>query len=248
MTVSIPLQGAHEGAKPSSHEGESGSHMTKRSPLAEKGSRVAEQPHHHQHARHNHPRARPHREDAQEFGPGSHENDVVHFQSRKSSGKKSQRNGEVRFAGEPAVVTHEDEEPVRPTMQRRDSRVSTPGPLSPRRVAHLQGQPDKVDLDSSDSDNDDRNYLATSSTQRKLEELAAKRNTSRTKLATMDASSSQSFQGSAIEEQPGPGVSQLSAIQPMSPTSRRRVIIMNEMSESLRRSGSLCHLERLGWC
>jgi len=75
-------------------------------------------------------------------------------------------------------------------------------------------------LESSDEDSDD-DYLANSQTQRKLDELIAKR---------VQPQASQPSQPS----QPAQPVD--TPIQASSPTTRRRQIIMREMSESLRRN------------
>jgi hypothetical protein len=82
-----------------------------------------------------------------------------------------------------------------------------------------------VELESSDEDDSDGDdYLATSQTQRRIAELAAKRDAKSQALPVLPA-------GVKVDDQ---GV-----VRGMSPTSRRRTIIMNEMSESLRRSESL---------
>ncbi len=72
-------------------------------------------------------------------------------------------------------------------------------------------------LETSDEDTDD-DYLANSTTQRKIAELAAKRDT---KTQPVPA-------GHRLDEN---GV-----VQSLSATTRRRGIIMREMSESLRHS------------
>ena len=77
--------------------------------------------------------------------------------------------------------------------------------------------PGSVVLESSGEDSDD-DYLATSETQRKIAELAAKRD---------------------AKAQPVPVTPHLDEngiVQALSPTTKRRTIIMREMSESLRRS------------
>ena len=73
-------------------------------------------------------------------------------------------------------------------------------------------------MESSDEDTGDDDYLATSQTQRKIAELTTKR----------DAKAHPLPAGHRLDEN---GV-----VQPLSPTTRRRGIIMREMSESLRHS------------
>ena len=80
-----------------------------------------------------------------------------------------------------------------------------------------QAAPTGVVLESSDEDTED-DYLANSQTQRKIAELAAKRNN---KMQTATG---------------GIPMAENGIVQPLSPTTRRRGIIMKEMSESLRHS------------
>jgi hypothetical protein len=87
--------------------------------------------------------------------------------------------------------------------------------------------PVDVVMESSDEDESgEDDYLATSETQRKIAELSAKKDAKDAK----DAKAQPVPTSIRLDEQ---GI-----IQPLSPTSRRRRIIMNEMSESLRRSKS----------
>jgi hypothetical protein len=81
-------------------------------------------------------------------------------------------------------------------------------------------------MESSDEESGDDDYLATSRTNRKLAELVAKRQ-GRAQALPQPQPIAAGFQ---LDEH---GV-----VQPLSPTTRRRTIIMREMSESLRRSKS----------
>lgn len=111
---------------------------------------------------------------------------------------------------------------TRNTKKRAPSKDSIEKVGSSRDLADLQRAPAGVVLESSDEDTDD-DYLATSQTQRKIAELSAKR----------DAKAQPVPAGHRLDEN---GV-----VQPLSPTSRRRGIIMREMSESLRHS-MFCYL------
>lgn len=116
----------------------------------------------------------------------------------------------------------------------------------------IQRPPEGIILESDDSSSEDDDYLATSSTQRKLAELAAKRDKKSKKQNTDDNLGE--IAGPAM---PVPTVQQImqngqTAVrfdvpavmqQPMTPTTRRRTIISREMSESLRRS-KLCSREK----
>lgn len=84
--------------------------------------------------------------------------------------------------------------------------------------------PEGVEMESSDSDEDD--YLASTAVERKLNQLAAKRAAKENPVPVPNG------HGMALDEH---GV-----VRPLSPTTRRRTIIMREMSESLRRSESQC--------
>lgn len=106
--------------------------------------------------------------------------------------------------------------------------------------------PEDVELESSDGESEDDNYLASSQVRAKLEALDAKR-AARTAAAAAAAAPpappnnesamavpapvSAAAMGTAMGEYNEYGVA-----RPISPTSRRRMIIMREMSESLRRS------------
>ena len=81
--------------------------------------------------------------------------------------------------------------------------------------------PKGVELESDSDSGGEDDYLATSHTQRKLAALASKHDT---RPVPVQAPSVRFDGGGA---------------QAISPTSRRRTIIMREMSESLRRSGSI---------
>jgi hypothetical protein len=103
--------------------------------------------------------------------------------------------------------------------------------------------PDDVELESSDDESEDDNYLASSQVRAKLEALDAKRAARAAAAAgpapppnndiamPVPAPVSAAAMGSAMGEYDEYGVA-----RPISPTSRRRMIIMREMSESLRRS------------
>ncbi|KAL1406881.1 hypothetical protein Q8F55_006290 [Vanrija albida] len=102
------------------------------------------------------------------------------------------------------------------------SHVSGTGTSEERRPSG----PDGVEMESSDEDSEDDNYLASSQVQRKLDELAAKRE-KRVMIPQLPPSALASVSDNLDEQ----GV-----VRPLSPTTRRRTIIMREMSESLRRN------------
>lgn len=82
-------------------------------------------------------------------------------------------------------------------------------------------------MESSDEESGDDDYLATSRTNRRIAELAAKR----------DSKAKPVPQAEPLPPSGGGGmVDEYGVVQPSSPTTRRRLIIMREMSESLRRS------------
>jgi hypothetical protein len=82
-----------------------------------------------------------------------------------------------------------------------------------------QGKPEDVELETDESDEED-NTLASSTTERKLAERAAKE---RARSQPLPAAQPVAVRFGEVA-------------QPISPTTRRRAIIMREMSESLRRS------------
>lgn len=98
-------------------------------------------------------------------------------------------------------------------------------------------------LESDDESSGDDDYLATSSTKRKLAELAEKQSR-RTRGQSLENGSN----ASAGPSEPYPAAQQIiapngavrfdmpGALQPMTPTTRRRTIISREMSMSLRQS------------
>lgn len=105
--------------------------------------------------------------------------------------------------------------------------------------------PNDVEMESSDDDSEDDNYLASSQVRAKLDALDAKRDAKRAArnaaaaavppppepTPPLPAPVSAAAMGAAMGDYDEYGVA-----RPISPTSRRRMIIMREMSESLRRS------------
>lgn len=89
--------------------------------------------------------------------------------------------------------------------------------------------PEGVEMESSDESEDD-DYLASTAVERKLSQLAAKRAAKDSGANSVPIVPNGSGNGAnqALDEN---GV-----VRPLSPTTRRRTIIMREMSESLRRS------------
>lgn len=102
------------------------------------------------------------------------------------------------------------------------SHISGTGTSEERRTSG----PDGLEMESSDEDSEDDNYLASSQVQRKLDELAAKRE--KRVMIPQPPPSAVAAVADNLDDQ---GV-----VRPLSPTTRRRTIIMREMSESLRRS------------
>ncbi|BEI88934.1 uncharacterized protein CcaverHIS019_0202960 [Cutaneotrichosporon cavernicola] len=110
--------------------------------------------------------------------------------------------------------------------------------------------PGDVELESSEEESEDDNYLASSQIRAKLEALDAKR-AARTATATTQAPPpndaaipvrapvSAVAMGAAMGEYDEYGVA-----RPISPTARRRMIIMREMSESLRRKDIILEREK----
>lgn len=93
-----------------------------------------------------------------------------------------------------------------------------------------------MDLETSDEDSaDEDDYLATSAIHRKISELAAKKD-------ARDAKSLPAPQAVPAGPSVPMQLDENGVVQPLSPTTRRRNIIRNEMSESLRRSESFRHL------
>ncbi|OCF44145.1 hypothetical protein I317_01937 [Kwoniella heveanensis CBS 569] len=96
-----------------------------------------------------------------------------------------------------------------------------------------------AELESSDEEsNDDANYLNTTQTKQKLAALAAKRDAKTQAQAQHQSppaiAPATSTQAQALPA--GPRLNEYGVVTPMSPTTRRRNIIMAEMSESLRRN------------
>lgn len=109
-------------------------------------------------------------------------------------------------------------------------------------------------LESDDESSPDDDYLATSSTKRKLAELAekqARKAKGRSPEADVNALAGPSMPVPAAQQIAGPsgqaGVrfDMAGALQPMTPTTRRRTIISREMSMSLRQSEFLHYLPDL---
>ncbi|KAK8869728.1 hypothetical protein IAR55_000296 [Kwoniella newhampshirensis] len=95
----------------------------------------------------------------------------------------------------------------------------------------------QAELESSDEDSDDdANYLNTTQTRQKLAEMAAKRDSKTQTVALLQDGTSGQGQPPAQAVPAGQKLNELGYVQPMSPTTRRRNIIMAEMSESLRRN------------
>ncbi|WVF72055.1 hypothetical protein IAT40_006867 [Kwoniella sp. CBS 6097] len=100
-----------------------------------------------------------------------------------------------------------------------------------------------AELESSDEDSDDdANYLNTTQTKQKLAALAAKRDAkSQPQIqpqpsGTPPAPAQTQTQAQTQALPAGPRLNEYGVVTPMSPTTRRRNIIMAEMSESLRRN------------
>ncbi|WVR05307.1 hypothetical protein IAU60_002321 [Kwoniella sp. DSM 27419] len=91
-----------------------------------------------------------------------------------------------------------------------------------------------AELESSDEESDDdANYLNTTQTKAKLAALAAKREAK----VQSDPNVTAPSPGLPAQALPaGPRLNEFGVVTPMSPTTRRRTIIMSEMSESLRRN------------
>lgn len=113
-----------------------------------------------------------------------------------------------------------------------------------------------MESSSEESDGDD-DYLATSRTNRKIAELAAKRDAKKQKQAAAQATDGgdgsphmgeSSHSASHLPVPPGQPSSDHSAPIAVSPSTQRRRIIMREMSESLRRSKSWPHRIVTGCC
>ncbi|GMK56988.1 hypothetical protein CspeluHIS016_0308280 [Cutaneotrichosporon spelunceum] len=117
------------------------------------------------------------------------------------------------------------------------------GKRSHRSGASDRLMPDHVELETSDDDTEDDNYLASSQVRAKLEALDAKR---ACRTTTAAAQSDPSPNDSAVPVRGPTAATVTSAAQgeydehgvarPISPSARRRMIIMREMSESLRRN------------
>lgn len=99
--------------------------------------------------------------------------------------------------------------------------------------------PDEVEMESSDEDSEDDTYLASSQVQRKLDVLAAKRD------ARRQGSTQMPVPVPPAAAAPNGDFDENGIVRPISPTSRRRMIIMREMSESLRRSEQLSIVPQL---
>ncbi|WWD15999.1 hypothetical protein CI109_100423 [Kwoniella shandongensis] len=95
--------------------------------------------------------------------------------------------------------------------------------------------PAEVEFSDEDSD-DDENYLNTTQTRQKLAEIAAKRNNKSKAVEPAPAGTLGQGQLPAQAVPAGQKLNELGYVQPMSPTTKRRNIIMAEMSESLRRN------------
>lgn len=100
----------------------------------------------------------------------------------------------------------------------------------------------ELESEDEDSDEDDANYLNTTQTRQKLAALNSKQET-KTKASVavvdsqQDVESAPAAASSAAQALPvGPRLNEFGVVEPMTPTTRRRNIIMAEMSESLRRS------------
>lgn len=123
-----------------------------------------------------------------------------------------------------------------PNLMRSKSTAAMPvqtGVSVTSRRSHNSGHsdekrgPEGVEMESSDeSDEDD--YLASTAVERKLNQLAAKRAAKDSGANSVPIVPNGNASGQALDEN---GV-----VRPLSPTTRRRTIIMREMSESLRRS------------
>ncbi|WVQ98882.1 hypothetical protein IAU59_006013 [Kwoniella sp. CBS 9459] len=94
-----------------------------------------------------------------------------------------------------------------------------------------------AELESSDEESDDDvNYLNTTQTKQKLAELAAKRDAKTTVQTQPQPAAAPATIPQAQALPAGPRLNEHGVVTPMSPTTRRRTIIMSEMSESLRRN------------
>ncbi|KAK4685571.1 hypothetical protein P7C73_g4574, partial [Tremellales sp. Uapishka_1] len=94
----------------------------------------------------------------------------------------------------------------------------------PKRGSDERRPPAGIVLESSGEESEDDSYLASSLTQRKIAELAARRD-ARTQTQPVP----RPMDSGVVMDDNG-------VVQPLSPTTRRRTIIMREMSESLRRN------------
>lgn len=104
-----------------------------------------------------------------------------------------------------------------------------------------KGSPE-LESEDEDSDEDDANYLNTTQTRQKLAALNSKQE-AKTKASVavvdsqQDVESALAAASSAAQALPvGPRLNEFGVVEPMTPTTRRRNIIMAEMSESLRRN------------
>lgn len=99
-----------------------------------------------------------------------------------------------------------------------------------------------MESENEDSEDDDANYLNTTQTRQKLAALNSRQET-KTKVKTAevedrpDVEPAPAASPNVAQALPvGPRLNEFGVVEPMTPTTRRRNIIMAEMSESLRRS------------